>query len=89
VVFALLEQRIPWRERERSFRYGGGDRRTHPVFSFVAGETAIDLIVLPRAALRNPPLDPATERPERGAGIAELERLLATADARAPGPEPT
>jgi hypothetical protein len=77
VVFALMEQRIPWHERERSFRYSNGERRVHPVMRFVAGDIAYELIVLPRQAIRNPPLDPVTERPERGADIVELERLLA------------
>ncbi|MGE5153278.1 MAG: hypothetical protein ACM3ST_04610 [Bdellovibrio bacteriovorus] len=77
VVFRLLEQQIPWQERERSFRYGGGERRSHPVFRFFAGETPVELIVLPRSALRNPPLDPVTERPARGASREDLERLLA------------
>lgn len=77
VVFRLLDRQIPWQERERSFRYRGGERRTHPVFRFFAGETPVELIVLPRAALRNPPLDPVTERPDRGADIEELGRLMA------------
>jgi hypothetical protein len=77
VVFRLLDQQIPWQERERSLRYRGGERRNHPVFRFFAGETPIELIVLPRAALRNPPLDPATDRPERGADLEDLERLMA------------
>jgi hypothetical protein len=47
------------------------------VFRFFAGETPVELIVLPRSALRNPPLDPVTERPERGASREELERLMA------------
>ena len=76
VVFALMDQHIPWHERERSFRYGDGERRTHPVFRFLAGGTPIELVVLPRHALRHPPLDPLTERPVRGADRAELERLL-------------
>jgi hypothetical protein len=78
VVFALLERRIPWREHERSVRYGNGERRSHPAFRFVAGEAPIELIVLPHSALRNPPLDPVTERPARGADLAAVERLLAT-----------
>jgi hypothetical protein len=77
VVFALMEQHIPWQERERAFRYSGGERRNHPVFRFMAGETPVELIVLPRHAMRNPPLDPVTDRPERGADMRELERLLA------------
>ncbi|WP_295612909.1 hypothetical protein [uncultured Lamprocystis sp.] len=84
LVFALMEQRIPWQQHEHLFRYGGGERRAHPVFRFVAGTTPIELIVLPRAAQRNPPLDPVTERPERGADIAELERLLNADDGDAP-----
>jgi hypothetical protein len=84
VVFALIEQRIPWHEHARGFRYGNGERRVHPVFRFVAGATPIELIVLPRAAQRNPPLDPVTERPQRGADRAALERLL-TGPGQAPG----
>jgi hypothetical protein len=76
VVFALMEQRIPWHERERPFRYSDGERHIHPVLRFVAGDIPYELIVLPRHAVRNPPLDPVTERPERGTDIAELERLL-------------
>lgn len=86
VVFALIEQRIPWQAHERVLRYGGGERRAHPVFRFVAGATPIELIVLPRDAQRNPPLDPVTERPERGADIAELERLLGERDGCAQRP---
>ena len=58
------------------------------MFRFVAGETPIELIVLPRQALRNPPLDPVTERPERGADIAELERLIAGRSDRLLSPVP-
>jgi hypothetical protein len=74
---SLLDQAIPWQEREESLRYGGGVRRAHPVFSFFAGDIPFDLVVLPVDARRNPPLDPVSERPDRGAGTAEVERLLA------------
>jgi hypothetical protein len=77
VVFALMDQGIPWQEREVSLRYAGGARRTHPVLAFFAGETPFELVILPRVAARNPPLDSVSERPERGAGIAEVQRLLA------------
>jgi len=76
VVLALLDQGIPWQEREAMLRYGGGLRRAHPVFAFFAAETRFDLVVLPLAAQRNPPLDPVRERPERGAGALEVARLL-------------
>ncbi|WP_295456562.1 hypothetical protein [uncultured Thiodictyon sp.] len=80
VVFALMDQHIPWHERERSFRYSDGARRTHPALRFLAGGTPIELVVLPRHALRNPPLDPVTERPARGVDSAELERLMSGGD---------
>jgi len=76
VAFALLDQGIPWQEREEVFRYGGGKRRTHPVFAFLAGDTAFELVVLPTRIQRNPPLDTVNERPERGAGATEVARLL-------------
>ncbi len=76
VVFALLDQGIPWQEREEVFRYGGGERRTHPLFAFLAGDTAFELVVLPLRVQRNPPLDTVSDRPQRGAGAAEVARLL-------------
>lgn len=83
VVLSLLQQRIPWQERESLLRYGGGVRRAHPVFAFFAGDTPFELVVLPLGARRNPPLDPVSERPEKGAAMPEVERLLTgPADAR-------
>lgn len=76
VVILLLDQQIPWLEREGVLRYGGGVRRTHPVFSFFAGETPFELLVLPVDAQRNPPLSSLSERPDRGADAAEVKRLL-------------
>lgn len=75
VVLALLDRGIPRQAREKVFRYGGGMRHTHPVFTFRAGDTAFELVVLPLWARRNPPLDAISERPERGAGVAEVARL--------------
>lgn len=80
VILALLERRIPWQESERGLRYPGGQRQNHPVFRFMAGETPFRLTVLPPRALRNPPLDPVTDRPWRGADLSEVERLLEDAE---------
>lgn len=77
VVYRLLDRQIPWQERERSLRHRGGERRVYPVFRFYAGETLVELTVLPRCTLHNPPLHPVTERPDRGANRAALERMLA------------
>lgn len=76
LMFTLIDQGIPWQEREEALRYSGGVRRAHPVFAFVAGEIPFTLVVLPLQGLRNPPLDPVTERPERGADREALRRML-------------
>ena len=80
VVLALLEQKIPFEQAERHFRYPDGERRVHPVFRFVAGETPYELVALPEHAKRTPPLDPISERPQRGADALALEKLLLAAE---------
>jgi hypothetical protein len=84
LVFALMDQGIPWREREEALRYSGGVRRVEPVFSFVAGGIPFSLVVLPPQAMRNPPLDPVTERPERGASLEAVRGLLGEPGLAAP-----
>lgn len=76
VVLLMLDRNIPWQEREGIVRYGGGVRRAHPLFSFVAGETPFELLVLPLGSQRNPPLCRVSERPDRGADADEVRRLL-------------
>jgi hypothetical protein len=87
VIFALLDRRIPWREAERVMRYPGGLRCTHPAFRFLAGNASVELVVLPRRALREMPLDPVTERPQRGADRRDLEHLMAVGEDTATCPQ--
>jgi hypothetical protein len=84
LVFALLDQGIPWHEREEALRYSGGLRRMQPVFAFIAGGIPFTLVVLPLQALRNPPLDPVTERPDRGADLEAVHGLLRRPQGQAP-----
>jgi len=79
VVLALIDRGIPWKQGEALLRYGGGKRNSHPLLTFLAGQVPFELVVLPLGAMRNPPLDPASERPERGADISEVVRLLSVA----------
>jgi hypothetical protein len=76
VVFVLCDQHIPWHEREEPLRFGGGVRRFLPAFSFVAGDIPFKLVVLPIQGMSNPPLDSVTDRPERGADLEAVRRLL-------------
>jgi hypothetical protein len=80
VVLELLSRRIPWEQRESVLRYPDGEQRSHPTLSFVAGDTSIDLIVLPVHGKRNPPLSALTERPERGLDLHGVRQLLDSGD---------
>ncbi len=75
VVLELMERGIPWRVQDRPFVYADGTRRDHPLISFEVNGVRLELVVLPRLALRNPPLDPLTEQPERGLGTPEVRAL--------------
>jgi hypothetical protein len=77
VVHALLAQGIPWVQRERRVRFGGGERQPRPLLRFEAGEVAVELLVLSPRDRANPPLNQVTERPERGADLRQVEALLA------------
>jgi hypothetical protein len=79
VQLELMQRRIPWRQREAMLRYASGSVQAHPVFEFFAGDIPVQLQVLPWQARREPPLDPVSERPERGIDAAELQALLAQA----------
>lgn len=76
VVLELLDRGIPWRQRDRLLLFAKGERRSHPVVSFEVAGIPLELVILPRKAVRNPPLDPVTERPEKGAGSSELRAML-------------
>jgi predicted nucleotidyltransferase len=76
VVHLLLQQGIPWDERERLLRFSGGVRKTYPLFGFLAGNTPIELVVLPSQGMSVPPLDPVSEKPERGASYEQVHALL-------------
>lgn len=76
IILTLLEQRIPYAQRERFLRYSNGLRTAHATFSFIAGGVDIELIALPLWAQRNPPLNSINERPERGMDANQLSQLI-------------
>ncbi len=80
VLLELMQRRVPWRQREGALRYASGTVQVYPVLELVAGDIPVQLQVLPWQAQRQPPLDPVSERPERGIDAAELQALLADAE---------
>ncbi len=76
IVLALLNQGIPWRDRQEQRRFADGTRRSLPLLTFMAGDTPIELLALPTLARSNPPLSSRDERPERGLDEAGVARLV-------------
>ncbi len=77
VILFLLDRGIPWRDGERTLHFSGGIRRSYPLCRFHAGDTDIELILLPPEALHQPPLGPLGDRPLQRASLKQLQELIA------------
>lgn len=76
VLIFLLEQQIPFDQGERRVQYADGKVELLPKFSFIAGETEIQLTVFPPKGRRQAPLSPVDGRPQQRADAAQLEALM-------------
>ncbi|EIC23343.1 hypothetical protein [Thiorhodovibrio frisius] len=76
IIWLLIDRQMPWSADQASFRYAGNQRLDHPVVRFLAGEVPVRIDVLPYKAQRNPPLDPVSNRPRRGASPNRVKQLL-------------
>ncbi|MCW9088289.1 MAG: hypothetical protein OQK54_02025 [Gammaproteobacteria bacterium] len=77
VLLFLLERQIPFEQGERQVQYASGKRDNLAKFSFLAGETEIQLTVFPPQGRRQPPLSPVDGRPQQRAERKQLEALMA------------
>lgn len=77
VAVFLHEHGIPFEQRTRTLRTDRQHSAEFPVLLFSAEGIAMDLTLMPRDALRQPPLDRVDERPMRRASLASLEAMLA------------
>jgi len=80
VVLFLEERGVPITQQTRRLRLTRDEQQEYPVLLFAADGLPFDITVLPRDALRQPPLDRIDEKPMRRASLAAVEELLATAD---------
>lgn len=76
VLIFLLQQHIPFEQGERTVQQAKGLILHYPKFSFVAGDTAIELTVFPLDGPRQPPLSPVDGKPMKRASRRQLEALL-------------
>jgi hypothetical protein len=77
VIYALTDRRIPWRAAEVRLNYSRGRQQLRPCLKFRAGETPIELVVLSAADRDDPPLDPESGHPLRGADLDTVSALAA------------
>lgn len=89
VALRLQEHQIPYEEASRRLRFGGDRQEIVPVFRFLAGETSVEISVLPLPAAREAPLSPVDARPMKRANIKEVERLLNNTAPPHPAPPTT
>jgi len=72
----LMDKRIPWEEEDRNLRFSDGSERRYPLFRFYAGDHAVEMICLSNHGLRSPPLNFIDNRPDKGASLEQLRKLL-------------
>jgi len=77
VVFHFLERDLPFDQEQRQIRWFNGEHRTVPVVVFELEDVEIELTVFDLLHLRQSPQSPIDGRPQRRAGMAEVEYLLA------------
>lgn len=77
VALYLFERGIPHDDVERRLRLGKGDYARFPALRFIAGETAVEALVLPERERRHAPLSPVDGRPMQRATMDKVEELLA------------
>ncbi len=84
VLIFLMEQQIPFEQGERRIQYPNGKAESLAKFSFIAGDTELQLTVFPPKGRRQAPLSPIDGRPQQRADQRQLKALMAAED-QAPG----
>lgn len=72
----LIDSGIPFEQGQRKLRINRGETQEYPLIRFLAGEVAIEAMVLPRNALRQAPLSPLDGKPMQRANLRGVEDLL-------------
>jgi hypothetical protein len=67
---------VPYELGEKRLRIGPDDTRLYPAFGFFAGESPIELTVLPWRMHRRPPISPVTGKAMARAGVDKVRKLL-------------
>jgi len=76
LVFDFLEQGLPFRQEQKRMRLGDRNYQIVPVFLIEVSGCIIELLVLDKVNLRQPPPSPIDGRPQQRANMADLRRML-------------
>lgn len=74
----LLNEGVACAPADRDYHHADGTQRRVPITTFAVGEIDVDVAVFDPGQRSRPPLSPIDGRPQRGIGVADVERLLAT-----------
>ncbi|NKC15754.1 MAG: hypothetical protein GKR94_27205 [Gammaproteobacteria bacterium] len=77
VAMFLLEHGIAFEHGEKRLRLSQDEQRYFPAYRFLAGDTPIELLIMPDRSRRQPPLSPITGKALRRLTLAKLRRFLA------------
>jgi hypothetical protein len=76
LVLFFLESGQPFQQEQRQIRWFSGEYRTMPLIVFDLDNAVIELMVFDPMDLRQAPPSPIDGKPQRRAGIAEVEEML-------------
>lgn len=77
VILHFLDNGQPFSEDQRKIRWFDGKHRTIPLVIFEQDDCTVELSIFAPVHLRQAPPSPIDGRPQRRAGLAEAENLLA------------
>ena len=80
VLFFLMDREIPYEEGQRTLRYMKQKYVRYPVVRFMAGDIAMELLLMPADGMRQAPLCPVDGRPMQRISATTLESMLAEHD---------
>lgn len=80
VMMHLHDRHIPWREAETTLHYSGNRRIARPALHFMAGDTAVELVLLDESSRSDPPRDPVTGGRLETLDADQLTQLVGAAE---------
>ena len=72
----LLDQRIPFKRSQKKLRLTQKDAQIYPSINFIAGNTELELVILPLISQRQAPLSPVDGKPMKRANAKAVRALL-------------